>query len=129
MIQAKVKTEWHGEKVKKKMDTTTFETLNQAAAMLRLVAKRSIKRSKKESQPGQPPHTKTNRLPRSILFHVDRRRQIAVIGPSRDKIGLAGAAHEHGEVFRGDAYPARPYMAPALDKIAPRLPSMWAAKF
>jgi hypothetical protein len=54
---------------------------------------------------------------------------VAVIGPSFDKIGLVGHAHEFGGTFRGDRYEKRSFMGPAGEKVAPRMPSMWAASY
>jgi hypothetical protein len=95
-----------------------------------MIAKRSIRKRKKASAPGTPPSTQTSRLPRSIVFFVDRKRCYAIIGPSYDLIGPAGAVHEYGsESFRGEKYDQRPYMVPALEKVQSRLPRMWASSF
>jgi hypothetical protein len=128
-MNVKVKTKWDGNKVKKPMEEATYKSLNQAAASLRLIAKRSIRKRKKPSPAGTPPSTQTSRLPRSIVFFVDRKRSYAIVGPSYDLIGPAGAAHEQGGMLRGTDYDQRPFMVPAMEKIIPRLPSMWAASF
>jgi hypothetical protein len=87
---------WYGEAVAKKLENTTFKTIQHAAASTRLYAVRSIKRSKRPARPGEPVHTQTSRLPRAIVYAVDRQKMVAVIGPSFDKIGLVGHAHEFG---------------------------------
>ena len=120
---------WYGEKVAKALDTTTYKTLNHAAASLRLIAKRSMKSGKKASAPGKPPNTQTKQLPNAILYAVDRKKMVAVIGTDYNKIGTVGAAHEFGGKFRKQTYPSRPFMKPALEKVTPRLPAMWAANF
>ena len=49
-----------------------------------------------------------------------------VIGPDVESFGTAGKAHEHGGRYRHERYPKRPFMGPALEKIKPRLPKLWA---
>jgi hypothetical protein len=68
-------------------------------------------------------------LPNSIVFYVDKKKRYAIIGPSSDLIGVAGGIHEQGGSWRGQSYPKRPFMVPAMEIVAPRLPSMWAASF
>lgn len=130
MLSVKVKQKkWEGEKVKQKIDNATYKSFNHAAASIRLIAKRSIRRGKKASTPGQPPHTQTTRLPKSIVYYVDKKRRYAIIGPSYDLIGPVGGAHEKGGMFRATNYPARPFMLPAMEKSIPKLPSRWAMNF
>jgi phage gpG-like protein len=126
MIGIHVKTRSYAELARKRAKDATFRNLNHAAATLRLTAQRSLRKRKTPSAPGQPPSSFTGRLRKSILYAVDRARDYAVIGPSRNLIGPAGAAHERGGRFRGADYPARPYMGPALEKIRPRLARLWA---
>ena len=113
--------------LERKVQQANFKNLGHAAATLRMVARQSIRRRKKPSQPGSPPHTQTGRLKRSIIYSVDRQRQSAIIGPSHSIIGPAGAEHEHGGGRRKQRFPRRPYMGPALKKIQPRLSRMWAS--
>lgn len=99
------------------------------AGYVRIVARRSIRPRKKASAPGSPPSTQTKRLPNSIIFHVFRGQGRAIVGPSASIVGEAGAAHERGELFRGDQYPARPFMFPALVKSTASFPAMFAGQF
>jgi hypothetical protein len=39
-----------------------------------------------------------------------------VIGPRESVVGDVGRAHEFGGEFRGEDYPERPFMTPALDE-------------
>jgi phage gpG-like protein len=128
-VNVKVKKDWKGEKVKKKIDDATFKSFSHAAASLRLIAKRSIRKSKKASMPNTPPKTQTSRLPKSIVFFVDKKNRYAIIGPSSDLIGVVGGVHEQGGLFKGAEYPQRPFMVPAMEKIQGRLPSYWATSF
>jgi len=56
---------------------------------------------------------------------VDKTREMALVGPSYRIVGIAGAEHEHGEKFRDQRLPRRPFMFSALQKTAPRLPPHW----
>jgi hypothetical protein len=78
---------------------------------------------------GQPPHThKGNYLKRAILYSVDEAEETAVIGPSIDKVGTSGKAHEFGGDYKGTEYPARPFMGPALKKNLRNIPLFWTSQ-
>ena len=126
MIKMSIKTRSYTELVRKRAKEATFRNLTHAASALRLTARRSLRRRKRPSAPGQPPSSPTGRLKASILFAVDRSRDYAVIGPSRNLIGPAGQEHEHGAHIRKERFPKRPYMGPALEKLRPRLAHLWA---
>jgi phage gpG-like protein len=126
MIGISCKTTNRFNSLKTKARQAGYKNLGHAAAVLRKIAIRSIHKRKKPSRPGSPPHTQTGRLKKAILYYNDRNRQEAIIGPSKNIIGIAGAEHEHGGRFRRERFPARPYMGPALEKIVPSLPPMWA---
>lgn len=126
MIGAKGKTTFNAEKVKRKANDGTFRSLGHAAATIRLIARRSIKRRKGPSKIGQPPHTRAGMLKRAILFFVDKARGYALIGVSEDILDDAGMPHEHGGRFRKETFGKRPFMLPALEKAKPRLPTFWA---
>lgn len=127
MIGMHVRTRSYTELVRKRAKDATFRNLTHAAATLRLTARRSLRRRKRPSAPGQPPSSPTGRLRRSILYAVDRPRQRAVIGPSKELIGPAGQEHEHGAHVRKERFQKRPFMGPAFERIRPRLARMWAA--
>lgn len=103
-----------------------FRSLNHAAAAIRLTARRSIRRSPKESASGTPPHTRRGLLKRSLLYNVDKAKMRAVIGPAYSIVGRSGSAHEFGGKYYGRKYPKRAYMGPALRQQAKRIPRMWA---
>ena len=107
-------------KVEQAVDRLTLRVLYKQAAYVRITAARSIKRSKKPSAVGSPPHTQTGQLKRAIRFEVDRTRQAAIIGPSFDVVGIAGAEHELGKQFRRERHEPRPFMRPALEKARPK---------
>ena len=118
-------------------DKATFKNLGHAASSIRKSAIESIQPEEGPSAPGTPPHTHTGgvtkkgkprkgNLQRAIVYDVDKAAQDAVIGPRASVVGEAGAAHELGGEFHGDDYPERPYMGPALETNAPRLPGEFA---
>ena len=101
--------------------------LFRAAGAIRLQAARSIIQSASPSEPGRPPHSRKGLLRRSILFAVkeDGGLLAAVIGTSHDILGPAGRAHEFGGRFRREVFPKRPFMAPALNVVANKLPNFF----
>jgi hypothetical protein len=123
----KCKTIFDRRKVERVMREKSIRSLNHAGAAIRLTARRSIRRSKKVSLPGQPPNTRFGQLKRSLRYSVDKVHQRVLIGPTYSGVGRSMTAHEFGGYYRGGRYPRRPLMGPALMKIKERLPKMWAA--
>ena len=127
MIGANVRSFFDAKTVQRKANDGSIRALGHAAAAIRLTARRSIRRSPTYSDPGTPPHTRRGLLREGILYAVEKDAARAVIGPTFEMVGTSGSAHEFGGRYRGDNYPARPFMGPALEAIRPRLPSFWAA--
>jgi hypothetical protein len=125
MIGATIKITFNSLLVVRKANDGSIQALGHAAAAIRLTARRSIRRSDKYSDPGTPPHTRRGQLREAILYAVEKDMLDAVIGPTYDAVGTSGSAHEFGGRYRGDNYPPRPFMGPALEAIRPRLPSFW----
>lgn len=89
-------------------------SFNRTAFLIRQTAVESVERAKGPSAPGSPPHThRGNYFRRAIRYAVDKNG--AVIGPMFSVVADVGAAHEFGGNYRGQEYPKRPTMAPALD--------------
>lgn len=84
--------------IKKKVNQANFRSLGHAAATIRKTAKRSIRKRKKPSSPGSPPHTQTGMLRRVLRYEVDREREQAVIGPVNEIAGRLWNLHEFGGV-------------------------------
>lgn len=126
MIGVKVKTRMDGKRVVKAAQAGSIKSLGHAGGALRMTAKRSIKRAKAGSPEGTPPHTRKGQLRRAILYAVEKSKQSVVVGPDVSIVSTAGTAHEFGGRFRGERYPKRPFMGPALQKTKDRLPKMWA---
>lgn len=126
MLLMKSKSTFDHRKVERAMRDKSIRSLGHAGAAIRLTARRSIRRSKNASRPGQPPHTRFGQLKRSLRYSVENARQRVLIGPTYSVVGRSATAHEYGGRYRGQRYPKRPLMGPALMKIKDRLPRMWA---
>lgn len=124
-VGLRAKTTSYAPTVKRKVDESTFKNLGHAGAVLRLIVRRSIRRRKRASSPGSPPHTQTGQLRTSIRYALEKERDTVVVGPSRSDIDVIGNVHEFGGSFRGRKYPARPFMKPGFEQIKKRLPSFW----
>ena len=127
MIDMRARTKFYRNRVLRKARTGSIRSLGHAGAAIRLAARRSIRTRLGPSAPGAPVHSRRGQMRRAILYAVERRRQRVLIGPTYEIVGPSAAAHEFGGRYRGDDYPARPFMGPALEKIRPRLPKFWAA--
>jgi hypothetical protein len=127
MFGMKCRSRFDARKVRKKADAGAFKSLNHAAAAIRLTARRSIRRSPKESAAGTPPHTRRGLLKRALLYNVDKAKMRAVIGPAYSIVGRSGSAHEFGSKYYGRKYPKRSFIGPALRKQESRISRFWSA--
>lgn len=109
-------------RVKRAAKAGAIKSLGHAAAALRLVARHSIRKSRQPAEAGTPPNTREGRLRSAIRYAVEKPQQTAVIGPAHEVVADAGKAHEFGGRYRKERYRKRPFMGPALAKVAPRLP-------
>ena len=127
MIGLRVTTVDKTRDVVKAAAKASFENLGHAIASIRKAAIRSIRRSAKPAPAGKPPRTRRSRqLPRSIFYSVDRDKLSAITGPLASRVGTSAEAHEFGGRYMGEDYPARPFMGPALEQQADRMPAYWA---
>jgi hypothetical protein len=79
--------------------------------------KRKKRKGRRQPSPaGTPPFTDRGLLPRSIGYAVEG--DSAVIGTQYSMIGLGGKPHEDGGEFKGDDFPERAFMWPALQRKA-----------
>ena len=115
-------------------EKAAFRNFSHAAATIRKDAVASIVDAPGPSDPGTPPHTHTagvtkkgkvrkGNLQRAIAY--DATKEDAIIGPRFSVVGLAGRAHELGEVFHGDQFDERAFMGPALDDNLTRFAQDW----
>jgi hypothetical protein len=125
MIGMRSESEFDVEAVRKRAERGSFRSLSHAAAAIRLTARRSIRKSTSYSAPGTPPHTRRGQLRGAIVYAVERHADRALIGPTHERVGASGMAHEFGGKYRRERYPKRPFIAPALEKVAPRLAGLW----
>lgn len=96
MIVMSAKIDFKSETIQKAAEKSKPKTLARMGAYVQGIAKRLIKRRKKKSLPGNPPHTQTGVLKKSILFALTGDKQTALIGPAANWIGKIGALHEFG---------------------------------
>lgn len=119
MYGIKVRTENQMNRVKRSAEKAAAGNIFSAAGLVRKSAIDSIQRSTESSDPGQPPHTRRRQLPRAIVFHADKATPSAIVGPRKSFVGESGVAHEFGGQYRGQTFPQRPFMYPALERTAP----------
>ena len=100
MIGIKTKTKFHTSTLKRKVEQASFRSLGHAGGAIRLTARRSIRRRKKPSRPGSPPHTQTGRLKQSIRYEANKSLPDVVIGPVNEIAGRLWHLHEHGGIAR-----------------------------
>ncbi len=103
--------------IEKKVERGAKNAFARAAFALRKTAQQSIERQARpgdRARPGDPPKTRRGQLRRAILYAADS--EGAVVGPTARLIGYSAAVHEHGGERGGVQYPARPFMAPALEQ-------------
>lgn len=83
------------------------------------------------SKPGEPPRSITGLLRRNIFFAYDPARESVVIGPAMlnrgtqapETLEYGGSTEVRG---RNVKIEARPFMGPALEREAPKLPGFFA---
>ena len=111
------------------VDRATRKVLSRFGAFVRTRAKSSIRKRKKASQPGKPPHSHTGLLRRLIYFGYSPSRQSVVVGPEKlNKSGNVPRVLEHsgtttivdGGKKRRVRIKARPFMGPAMIKELPK---------
>lgn len=115
-----------------------YDALRRLGFIVRKQAQDSIEVDDRPSPPGEPPHTRQKRLPRSILYGVEKDPlPNVVIGPSKNLTGMLGHAMEAGGPSLVSAstpnrrpvdLAPRPFMAPALAAEIGELPGLLADK-
>lgn len=130
MIGFNFKFEDNTKAVQAAVDKTTVRALSKTIFAITDHAVKSIVPGAGPSAPGTPPHTHTTKvikkgknkgkrskgnLQRATVYHLDKAKQEAVSGPRFSVVGESGKAHEFGGDYKGETYPARPFMGPALE--------------
>lgn len=110
-------TKFNRRAIKRRSDSASVNALFSAAAYVRTTARRSIRKAKKASRPGSPPHTRQGQLRRSILFAVNTSRLFAVVGPAASLISDIARYHEFGgqQVLRAKRKDYRPGVVGPVD--------------
>lgn len=125
MIDIAIKIIDDSQAVRKASDAAASKSLARAGFEIRRAAQESIVRSANPSPAGEPPHTRKNLLRRAIRYAADKERQSVVVGPAYSVAGISGAPHEHGGEYKGQRYPERPFMGPALSANREQFPAQW----
>jgi hypothetical protein len=100
-----------------------FKNFKNAGAAIRKTAMELITKAKEPSEPGEPPHTRRGLFDRAMRFDADEFG--ATIGLAYSVAGEAGRPHEHGGEYKGQTFPQRPFMLPALIANLPRFVGGW----
>jgi hypothetical protein len=126
MIDAKVTIEPKFEKVEQAADKGAYENFRHAGFSISKAAKKSIRKSKEASEPGDPPTTRgRGRQNLKGAIYTVHDKESAMIGPRASYVGDSGEAHELGKARHGTRFEERPFMAPALEASLPRFASDW----
>jgi len=126
VIKARAKIKFDAKKIANAAKRGSITSVDHAAAAIRLAARHSIKRSPKKSRVGTPPNTRKGRLRSAIKYAASKSSPEAVIGPEAGVAGTSGKAHEFGGRYKKQRYERRSFMGPALEKVKPRMPALWA---
>ena len=121
-------------------DRGTARALKKAGAFVRSDARRSMLRRAKPSPPGKPPRVVSGELKKFLFFVVDKAESVT-IGPIKLSNNGAPAILEYGgsknlrrrirgrrASVRAD-YQPHPYMNPALEQVAPKVPELFKNAF
>jgi len=96
LVRVRAKASMNHRAVQSKVQQGTFRSLGHAGAAIRLTAVRSIRKRKKPSRPGAPPHTPTGHLKRVIRYDVDQQQTEVLIGPTNEYTRTIWNLHEFG---------------------------------
>jgi hypothetical protein len=120
------------------VDKATRRVLSKFGAFVRTRARTSMRRRKGVSAPGDPPHAHTGLIKRFLFFSYDRERKSVVIGPAKLNRVVSSTAlpaleyggrtqieDRRGARLRTANVDPRPFMGPAYQAEAPKLPAMW----
>lgn len=96
-------------------------SLHAVGYLVSTIAKGKIQRSRKAAPAGSPVTTRRGLMRRAIRYQVAEDKRSVVIGPVASMVGTAGQAHEFGGRYKGERYPQRPFMGPALEEARPMI--------
>jgi hypothetical protein len=120
------------------VDSATRKVLNRIGGMIRLTARRSIKKAPSHSsisKPGKPPLSHTGLLKNYIYYSFDQQARSVVVGPAA--LNAKGKDVPRILEYSGNTkiktkqgnknvhIAARPFMAPALKVSQPKMAALW----
>ena len=120
------------------VDEATRKVLNRIGGMIRLTARRSIKKAPSRtavSKPGKPPFSHTGLLRNYIYYSFDPLSRSVLVGPvalrakgkdvphTLEYSGRTKIKTKHGS--KNVHIAARPFMAPALKISQPKMAALW----
>jgi hypothetical protein len=122
------------------VDTATRKVLNHIGGMIRLTARRSIKKAPTHSaasKAGKPPLSHTGLLKNYIWYSFDPQASSVVVGPvalrakgkdvphTLEYGGKTVLSRKFSAVSRTATIAKRPYMKPALEANVPKIAALW----
>jgi hypothetical protein len=133
MIDIKARVErlfFDNEKVIKALDKAKRKSLSKAGAFVRRRAQTSIRKSKRVSDPNNPPHSHIGLLRKHIYFAYEPDTGRVFVGPIALKKKEAPSLLEYGGIRVTDRgrqlrYQKRPFMRPALEQEKKVNPSLF----
>ena len=130
MVETKIKLErFRDKEIKQTVSEGMYKNIGHAAASLSKDAKKSIRTSAKKSSPeGSPPYTRRGLFRRAIRYELDKQKKSAVVGFIASAVDQAARAHEFGGRYKGQDFPARPTMGPALERNQHRIGGQMAGR-
>lgn len=120
-FQTEAKIQLRLQRIVKAAQQARAGNLRAVGYLISTIAKGKIQRSQRKSLPGQPPTTRRGLLRRAIRYQVAPDKMSVVVGPAYSIIGTAGQPHEHGGRYKGEKFPERPFMGPALQEALPMI--------
>ena len=107
------------------VDQAERNALSKFGAFTRSDARKSMRRGKRPSRPGETPRVVRGFVKRFLFFAYDRFKASVVVGPALltgfKDAGKALPALEHGEGMA-----ARPFMGPAFERqVDQHIPQLW----
>lgn len=114
LVAIKFVLDMQTKKLRRKVDRARRIWLKNSAKEVKREAKKSIRKARAHSAPGDPPKSKSGKFKKSIIYLVGRFN--AWVGPSRPE-------GSHANIIEGGSrfMEPRPVMGPALERARPKI--------
>ena len=113
VLKTNIRSTFNKNQVISNLSRLERHALSRAGSYVAEAARRSIRKSRRQSRPGQPPYSHTEKLRNMIRTAVDSSRVMAIAGAIQrydvESEGLAPAALEHGGVTKYTPSKGRKY--------------------